>query len=584
MPEITVGARSLRGPGLRFALSVLAARPVRWLLILAAVMAVLAWPETVCVTAVVAVMWAGRRRFRSRMARQILLPVSDAIASPLAARFRLMVNAEFVKPSRPTRPLSPAEQAIRAWYGERVEPALRWVPGRLTLARQAAARRLDPLVRLVDLLRRPKPAVAARLTIQRPYLTPDQRGFIESVMSAKMALPACHVRWDQHGSKVVATWTVRRPPPRRAGYADLMAAWPRLTDTDLYVGESSTGPVTVSLHDDSPHIAVSAGSGAGKSVLAATLAVQVLARGGEVVILDRKGSHRWAVGLPRVTYARRPAEMHAALVRLAEIADERNQRSLTEPEGWQPKPRIFVVAEELNATLAQLVDHWADVREKGDPKNSPAVRALKELLFMGRSACVNVLGVAQMLTARTIGGPDARENFSIRCLARYTSNAWRMLVPHVPMPRPTRVLGRWQIVAGGTTTETQVAYLTDAELRAFAARGGGDAASLLSGAGAVPIGDARSDRAPTRDVSGDIPMAGDSQGQLVGPVDPLSEPLTLREAVGQGVVPWSYDATKKRLQRSATRPAAIGRRGLADLYRRGDLIEWVERETAARRE
>ena len=79
-------------------------------------------------------------------------------------------------------------------------------------------------------------------------------------------------------------------------------------------------------------------------------------------------------------------------------------------------------------------------------------------------------------------------------------------------------------------------------------------------------------------------MAGDGRGQPDGLTDPLSEPLTLREAVGQGVVPWSYDATKKRLQRSATRPAAIGRRGLADLYRRGDLVEWVLRETAARRE
>src|SRR5690606_34393593 len=97
---------------------------------------------------------------------------------------------------------------------------------------------------------------------------------------------------------------------------------------------------------------------------------------------------------------------------------------------------------------------------------------------------------------------------------------------------------------------------------------------------AAPIRDARSDRPSTRDVPGDIPMAGDSRGQLDGLTDPLSEPLTLREAVGQGVVPWSYDATKKRLQRSPTRPDSIGRRGLAALYRRGDLIEWVERETS----
>lgn len=581
MPTIEVHARSLRGPGLRFVLSLLSIRPVRWALILVGVLAVVAWPEVVCVAVVATALWWSRRWWRGRLARQYLLPVSETIASPLAARFRLMVSAEHVRPHRTVQPLSPVEERVRAWYGTRVEPIVRWLPDRVARVRTAVGRWLAPVARVVDQLRRPRPEPPViRLDVWRPYLTPEQQGFVESVIRTKIPLPDCSVTWRQIGSRVTATWTVRKPPPRRAGCQDLLAVWDRLTDTDLYVGESSSGPVVVSLHDDSPHIAVSAGSGAGKSVLAQLLATQVLARGGEVVILDRKGSHRWAVGLPRVTYARRPAEMHAVLVRLAEIADERNQRSLSEPESWDPGPRILVILEELNATIGQLVDHWGDVRQSGDPRTSPAIRALREILYMGRSAKVNVVAIAQMLTARAIGGPEARENFSVRCLARYTSNAWRMLAPHVPMPRSTRQLGRWQIVTGGTSTETQVAYLTDAESRVFAARGGGDAASLLSGAAAVPIRDARSDRPSTRDVPGDIPMAGDSRGQLDGLTDPLSEPLTLREAVGQGVVPWSYDATKKRLQRSPTRPGAIGRRGLAVLYRRGDLIEWVERETS----
>src|SRR5690606_30313218 len=110
--------------------------------------------------------------------------------------------------------------------------------------------------------------------------------------------------------------------------------------------------------------------------------------------------------------------------------------------------------------IAQLANWWAEVRERSDPKRSPAIAALGELLFMGRSAKVNVLAVAQMLTARSIGGPEARENFAIRCLARYTANAWKMLVPEAAMPRPSRTLGRWQIVVGGQATETQVAYLT----------------------------------------------------------------------------------------------------------------------------
>lgn len=579
VPTIEVRPRGLVG---------LRGRPLRRLL----AVAVLAWlaltlvsPRAaglLCLALSLAAGWWLRRRLAvDPLARDYLVPVSDAIASPIGARFRLSVAAEHVRPPRPARELSPAEQTVRAWWGTHVEPLVRWMPDQLARARAAVIHLLAPAARLLDQVRRPRPERAAvRLTVWRPYLTPEQRGYVEAVIRAKIPLPDCTVQWRQIGPRVVATWTVRRPAPRRAGYEQLLAAWPALQETDLYCGESAGGPVVVSLHDDSPHIALSAGSGAGKSVLAQLLAVQVLARGGSVLILDRKGSHRWAVGLPRVAYARRPAQMHDLLIRAAELADQRNQMALDEPEGWDPGPRVLVIMEELNATIGQLQDHWADVRQTGEPRTSPAIRALRELLYMGRSAKINVIAIAQMLTARAIGGPEARENFAIRCLARYTSNAWRMLVPHVPMPRPTRHVGRWQIVAGGVAHETQVAWMSDAEARAFAARGGGG--SGLLGGGAVPAQRSRSDRPSTRDVPGDASAVGDNGDTETEPVDPLSEPLTLRDAVAHGVLPWSVDAAKKRLQRSPTRPEPVGKRGQAALYRRGDLIAWAEQEMSRR--
>lgn len=573
MPTIEVRPRGLVG---------LRGRPLRRLL----AVAVLAWlvlalvsPRVaglLCLAATLATLWWLRRRLAvDPLAREYLLPVSDAIADPLASRFRLSVSAEYVRPPRQPRPLSPIEERVRTWYGERVEPVLRWLPDRISATRAAIDRVLAPVTRVVNQVRRPRPEQpVVRLTVWRPYLTPEQRGYVSAVIKTKIPLPDVVESWQQIGPRVVATWAVRKPPPRRAGYEQLLAAWDKLQETDLYVGESSAGPVVISLHDDSPHIAVSAGSGAGKSVLAQLLAAQVLARGGQVLILDRKGSHRWAVGLPRVTYARRPAQMHDLLIRAAELADQRNQRALDEPEGWDPGPRVLIVMEELNATIGQLADYWADVRESGDPRTSPAIRALREILYMGRSAKVNVVAIAQMLTARAIGGPEARENFAIRCLARYTSNAWRMLVPHIPMPRATRQLGRWQIVAGGTATETQVAWLSDAESRMFAARGGGGPGPL---GGGVPAQRTRSEGPSTWDVPGDAPPVGDS-GDM--PVDPLSDRLTLREAVAEGVLPWSYDAAKKRLQRTKNRPTPVGKRGQADLYARGDLVAWAEQETS----
>ena len=83
-----------------------------------------------------------------------------------------------------------------------------------------------------------------------------------------------------------------------------------------------------------------------------------------------------------------------------------------------------------------------------------------------------MLLVAQSATARAIGGPEMRENFSTRILVRYTLNAWRMLVPEVsPIPMPTEHPGRVQVVTRGRAQETQVLNLSNAEAREWATSG-----------------------------------------------------------------------------------------------------------------
>lgn len=447
---------------------------------------------------------------------------------------------------------------MRAWYGANLEPAVRWLPDRSMRAWWKVARPVDDKLAL---FRRPDPPPVT-LKTRAPYLTKDQREFVSSVIHAKLPVAETTEKWVQVGRHVTGTWTRKHRPPTKCSLAELEAVLPGLGDAEVFLGTGPTGqPVIVNLHEDSPHIALSAGSGAGKSVLAQLVAVQVLARGGFVVILDIKGSHRWAKNLPGVTYCRTPERMHEELIRLSQLAAERNRQAFDQPEDWNPGPRGLVIAEELNATLSQLTDYWADIREKGDPKISPAVKALKNLLFMGRSAKMHVLAIAQMLTARAIGGPEARENFGIRCLARHSANAWKMLVPEAAYRVASRVLGRWQVVVAGVATETQVCYLTPAQARMF---------------GHSP-----------RSANGlDSPLAGVSPGigENGEAFDPLSERLTLREAIDEGLLPWRHEAAKKRLQKARREdraPELAGKRGLADLFRRGDLIVWVEQEKVA---
>jgi len=507
---------------------------------------------------------AVRRRWRMRrFTRMYTRPTLAALRPALGdAPIHLYVDPSLgTLATRLVRPMSPAEVAVRTWYGAHLEPALRWGPDRMQRAAWTVQGWVRPVTApIAAALRRPteqrEPRIELRLAV--PYLTVEQQQYVESVIAAKLPAGELVKNFDQVGPHVTAVWKVRRRPPATVGYADLDARFTQLAEWEFFLGLGVGGrQVVVSLHDDSPHLAISAGSGAGKSVLAQLVAAQVLARGGLVTILDIKGSHRWALGMPGVDYCTTPEQMHRALLRLDQLALQRNQASLFESEGWDPGPRHLIVAEELNATVSRMRDWWEDAREPGQPKASPAIKAHRSISAMGRSAKVNEIAIAQMLSANASGGPEARENYGIRCLARYTKNNWQMLCPGTSMPRASRTLGRWQIVRAGEAIETQVCYLTTAQVRLFVAKhrtGVHVPALTLDG----PL---------TRNVHVDV----DSPA-----------PLTLQESIDEGVCPWPLATVQKRLQRARAAgrptPISVGKRLRADLYERAALIAWYESE------
>ena len=56
---------------------------------------------------------------------------------------------------RLAKPLSPAEERARAWYGEHVEPVVRWLPDRIQRGLWAAQAKVEPLVPPLMCRRRP---------------------------------------------------------------------------------------------------------------------------------------------------------------------------------------------------------------------------------------------------------------------------------------------------------------------------------------------------------------------------------------------------------------------------------------------
>lgn len=413
----------------------------------------------------------------------------------------------------------------------------------------------------------------AEIRVDLPLHLRFNQDQVAELVVQKLALQNASVSWRLAGRDPHLIVKKKDRPPTvlgldDLGVRDLLASAPESAPLiGLGAGKQK---VSVDLDHDSPHVLISAGTGGGKSTILRTIACQFLHHGAQAHILDFKRiSHTWARGIPGVHYCRDIADIHEALIELGaeghrriRLAEELGDDVLAaEPD--RVGPRVVILLEEINATMAQLRRHWDRIRSGRDPKTSPAIDALAEILFMGRQVRLHVLLVAQSATARALGGPEMRENFSTRILVRYTLNAWKMLVPEVtPAPKPTRHPGRVQVVLGGIARETQVLNLSEAEARAWAMSGApGGARSFLT---------VVKDQPEAAPLTGEQPAAGGEDADVLG----------LRAAQ------WELDGTTLAALRWARRndpefPRPAGRSGTEYLYRRADLHHWARNRPRA---
>uniref|UniRef100_UPI002F916557 helicase HerA domain-containing protein n=1 Tax=Streptomyces longwoodensis TaxID=68231 RepID=UPI002F916557 len=463
----------------------------------------------------------------------------------------------------------------------------------------------------------------AEIRIDLPTRLGFSRDVVADLITQKLALQGVTFSWHPEGRKPYVLVKKTRKPPAKAVFKDpktreLVA---KAKESAPIIGFGAGGRIiSVDLDAESPHILVNASTGGGKSVTLRCIACQMLHHGSHVIVLDTKRiSHPWARGVPNVTYCADIADIHDQLIALG-IEGRRRTRIADELGiGADPKaigPRLLILLEEINATMKQLARYWEKIREPGDPKVSPAVDALNEILYMGRQLRMHVLLVAQSATARALGGPEVREQFSTRILARYSVNAWRMLAPEVhPVPKSTKHPGRAQVVIGGSASETQVLFFTDAEAREWASTGA--AATELQPAGLpvrpgpavlhkpappadsldAPWGDpalppAAPDPAPAAgvDVLADAgntkpPAADPSTPAATSPANPSpvydDQAVGLREAHQHHLPDITVAALRYARANDSTFPKPVDKRGTELLYRVGDLKRWARNRPRA---
>jgi hypothetical protein len=315
-------------------------------------------------------------------------------------------------------------------------------------------------------------------------------------------------------------------------------------------------------------MAVSAGTGAGKSNMLRAVTAQLMHHGAALVVLDlKRRSHRWAKGLDGVTYCREVGEIHRALVELAAEAMERNvladRYGDDEEPPWQ---RRVVLVEELNSTMEELATYWRD--ELGERGVSPAVRAYRQVLFMGRQVRVNLLTAAQLLTAQAAGGPAARSQYGTIVMSRFNQRAWKMLLPEItPVPKAGRQPGRGWVALGGEADETQIVFMTERETREWASSG-------RSSAVAVSRSDA--DRGSLEESTATVAVAPTLT--LVSEKSAHEGLVSLWQASidkGDAWVPLRYDHLRKAAERGGDFPDPVQMDGRRRLYTAESLQRWA---------
>jgi hypothetical protein len=432
----------------------------------------------------------------------------------------------------------------------------------------------------------PPSKVAVRLdrSAATVYLPPEFTGSdkgreaVTRAVTAKLALEAPEATWKLHGRRPRVTYALTQPPPARLTWDDVAAEIASARPDELVVGVGKRDRIVkVSLELDSPHFGIISGTGGGKSQLTAFLMVQRLMRGDIALFLDAKRfSHPWAFKdmdseyglLPNVAYCRTVSDLHNAMCWLGGELDRRNavtERTINArgDVGGDVGPRMWTPAEEMNLAFGPLKQFWAEIRGPDDPKRSPAFTGLGAVSFAGRAARMHLKLIGQMLRADVSGGGDVRENIGARAMTRYTQNSWKMQAGDIPMPPPSRVPGRWQLIVSGEVIEVQVPYVDMEQARELAV-GGVVTACPPGMPGRAGVATVRPRLA--------LPPGVSDQHVIRGTVEEVTVGLTIAEAVADGIFgPLSVDSASRRVRRAELEPT--GKRGNGSFtYDRADLF------------
>lgn len=353
-------------------------------------------------------------------------------------------------------------------------------------------------------------------------------------------------RWYFHEWPPYAEFSRAPSPPGKVTYADFKPYMDKSPAHIIPMGLGSNRQlIAINLDEEAPHVALSVGTGGGKTTMMALFIAFLVRNGVERIdiINTKKAGYAWCAGLPGVYVHNNMASQMEAIRQFKQRMEIRYDEFLL--NDTLTFPRQVLIIEEQNSWVKMARRFWDDYRTELDSKErqkvskkNPAIDDIAIILFMGRQACMNVVSIFQRMSASAAGDGDMRASYGAKILARSDRATWKILVGTTPVPKDCMsvIRGRGVFVLGDEARAIQIAYLTPDEAKAYA----------LSGVATV---------------------------NETGPGTPVETPAadmyTLREIADSNVIPISYGALRQAKRRDQNFPKTVN-----GLYSKKAMENW----------
>lgn len=404
--------------------------------------------------------------------------------------------------------------------------------------------------------------------------TAEQKRGVKDLVTRKIG-----GQWDAHWQDIgqpSLTLTHSPFPPGRVLFADVLDTIRALPSGQVLLGLGSRSePVLINFDADTPHVAMNIGTGGGKSSTLCLIIVQLLAQGATVEGIDPKRvSLNPLRGLPGMRIHRDIAQQWDAI---AMVRAEMDQRYIKlDADDNAVFSRLALVIEESNTFFIDSQDYWDTIKEKGDPKTPRIYKDINAILNKGRQVNVNMLSVFQRMDAQVSGGGAARDQYGMKILARFSPQAWKALVDTYPRPKASKHVGRAIVADGNDHRTVQTAYALDPDSKsaklhpaalAHVLESRPEGAALGVPGGGVPASQVSQDGSELANVARTVPA-------LRVVAEPTEPPVSLADAIDDGILTGTIEAVRKARQRDPEFPQTVAREGQTLLYSAAELRRW----------